>query len=94
VTVEPRDVVVIGGSAGSLEPLRELAAALVAQAGGLVLVQEPGDAAHPSMPRAAQAAAPGAIALPGRKLGEVVSGCWANPGSRPGHARSGRKPRR
>jgi len=47
-------------------------AALVAQAGGLVVAQEPDEAAQPSMPRAALAAAPGAIALPGRKLGEVV----------------------
>jgi hypothetical protein len=29
--VEPRDVVVVGGSAGSLEPLRELAVALPAE---------------------------------------------------------------
>ena len=48
-------------------------AALVAQAGGLVMAQEPGEAAQPSMPRAALAAAPGAIAVPGKKLGEVVS---------------------
>ena len=48
-------------------------AALVAQAGGLVVAQEPGEAAQPSMPRAALAAAPGAIALPGKKLGAVVS---------------------
>jgi two-component system chemotaxis response regulator CheB len=48
-------------------------AALVAQAGGPVLAQEPDEAAQPSMPRAALAAAPGAIAVPGRKLGEVVS---------------------
>jgi two-component system chemotaxis response regulator CheB len=48
-------------------------AALVAQAGGPVVAQEPEEAAQPSMPRAALAAAPGAIAVPGRKLGEVVS---------------------
>src|SRR5215467_14118904 len=48
-------------------------AAQVAQAGGVVVTQEPGEAAQPSMPRAALAAAPGGIALPGRKLGEVVN---------------------
>jgi two-component system chemotaxis response regulator CheB len=48
-------------------------AALVAQAGGLVVAQEPGEAAQPSMPRAALAAAPGAIAVPGTKLGAAVS---------------------
>ena len=48
-------------------------AALVAQAGGLVVAQEPGEAAQPSMPRAALAAAPGATALPGKELGAVVS---------------------
>ena len=49
-------------------------AALVAQAGGLVVVQEPGDAAQSSMPRAALAAAPGAITAPAKRLGEVVAG--------------------
>jgi two-component system chemotaxis response regulator CheB len=55
-------------------------AALVAQAGGLVLVQEAGEAAQPSMPRAAQAAAPGTIALPGRKLAAAVSGMLGETG--------------
>jgi two-component system chemotaxis response regulator CheB len=49
-------------------------AALVAQAGGLAVAQDPEEAAHPSMPRAALAAAPGAIAVPSERLGEVVSG--------------------
>ena len=54
-------------------------AALVAQAGGLVIAQEPGEAAQPSMPRAALAAA-GAIAVPGKKLGEVVTGMLGESG--------------
>jgi two-component system, chemotaxis family, protein-glutamate methylesterase/glutaminase len=48
-------------------------AALVAQAGGLVMVQDPQEAAQPSMPEAALAAAPGAITAPGPGLGEMVS---------------------
>jgi two-component system, chemotaxis family, protein-glutamate methylesterase/glutaminase len=48
-------------------------AALVAQAGGLVVVQEPDDADQPSMPRAALAAAPGAITAPSKELGGMVS---------------------
>jgi two-component system, chemotaxis family, protein-glutamate methylesterase/glutaminase len=55
-------------------------AALVAQAGGLVVVQEPDDADLPSMPRAALAAVPGAIAAPGKELGELVSGMLGEPG--------------
>jgi two-component system chemotaxis response regulator CheB len=47
-------------------------AALVQRAGGLVMAQEPGEAAQPSMPRAALAAAPGASAVPAEKLGEVA----------------------
>jgi two-component system chemotaxis response regulator CheB len=56
-----------------------LGATLVARAGGAVVVQEPGEAVHPSMPRSALAAAPGAIAVPGRKLGEMVSGMLDDP---------------
>ena len=55
-------------------------AALVAQAGGLVVVQEPKEAAQPSMPRAALAAAPGAIAVPDEQLGEVVAGMLGETG--------------
>jgi two-component system, chemotaxis family, protein-glutamate methylesterase/glutaminase len=55
-------------------------AALVAQVGGLVVVQEPGEAAQPSMPRAALAAVSGAIAAPAGKLGEVVSGMLGESG--------------
>jgi two-component system, chemotaxis family, protein-glutamate methylesterase/glutaminase len=55
-------------------------AALVAQAGGLVVVQEPQEAAQPSMPRAALTAAPGAIAAPTGKLGEMVSGMLGESG--------------
>jgi two-component system chemotaxis response regulator CheB len=56
-------------------------AALVAQAGGLVLAQEPEEAAQPSMPRAALAAAPGAIPVPSTKLGEVVIAMLSASGS-------------
>jgi two-component system, chemotaxis family, protein-glutamate methylesterase/glutaminase len=55
-------------------------AALVSQAGGLVVAQEPAEADQASMPRAALAAAPGAIAVPGHKLGEVVTGMLGDPG--------------
>ena len=55
-------------------------AALVTQAGGLVLVQEPGDAAQSSMPAAALAAVPGALAVLAQKLGETVSGMLGETG--------------
>jgi two-component system, chemotaxis family, protein-glutamate methylesterase/glutaminase len=55
-------------------------AALVAKAGGLVVAQDPQDAMHPSMPRAALAAAPGAIAVPSRKLADTVSGMLGSAG--------------
>ncbi len=63
-------------------------AALVEQAGGLVVVQDPKEAAQPSMPRAALAATPAAVAVPGARLGEVVGGMlresglvsWPRPG--------------
>jgi two-component system, chemotaxis family, protein-glutamate methylesterase/glutaminase len=55
-------------------------AALVAQAGGLVVVQEPEEAEHPSMPRSALSAAAGAISVPAAELGEVVSGMLGETG--------------
>jgi two-component system chemotaxis response regulator CheB len=47
-------------------------AALVSQAGGQVLVQAPGEAPHGSMPRAALAAAPGAVTVPDGELAAAV----------------------
>ena len=48
-------------------------AALVAQAGVLVTAQDPAEAEQPSMPLAALAAAPGAVAAPATQLANVVS---------------------
>jgi two-component system, chemotaxis family, protein-glutamate methylesterase/glutaminase len=47
-------------------------AAIVAQAGGQVLVQDPAEAEFASMPRLALAAAPGARALPVRQLAQQI----------------------
>ena len=47
-------------------------AALVAKAGGTVIVQDPDEAEQASMPRAALAAARGAITRPSSELGSVV----------------------
>lgn len=55
-------------------------AALVAQAGGLVVAQDPKEADYSSMPRAALAAAPGAIAAPAGQLGEMVAGMLGEAG--------------
>jgi two-component system chemotaxis response regulator CheB len=55
-------------------------AALVAQAGGQVVVQEPAAAAQWGMPEAALAAAPGAIAAPAAELGKVVTGMLGESG--------------
>jgi two-component system chemotaxis response regulator CheB len=54
-------------------------AALVARAGGVVMVQEPGEAEHSSMPLSALGAASEAIAAPARKLGEMVGGILGEP---------------
>ena len=66
-------------------------AALVAQAGGTVIVQDPGEAEQASMPRAALAAAPGAIAVPGSDLASVV-GEMLGPGGLLGPPRPARRP--
>jgi two-component system chemotaxis response regulator CheB len=54
--------------------------ALIEQAGGLVVAQDPQEAARPSMPEAALAAAPSAIAAPGARLGEIVAGMLGETG--------------
>jgi two-component system chemotaxis response regulator CheB len=53
-------------------------AALIARAGGRVLVQDPGTAAFDGMPSAALAAAPGARSLTRNALGRGVAKCIAD----------------
>ncbi|HEY0812637.1 MAG TPA: chemotaxis protein CheB [Pseudonocardia sp.] len=48
-------------------------AALVARAGGRVIVQDPAEAAFSSMPRAARAAVPDALTLPVRAIGPTAA---------------------
>jgi len=57
-----------------------LGAALVAHEGGLVVVQEPSEAEQPSMPLAALAFAQDAVAVPAKRLGEVVGGMLGDAG--------------
>ena len=51
--------------------------ALVARAGGQVLVQDPAEALFPSMPRAALRAVPTAATAPAARLGTVITGALA-----------------
>ena len=48
-------------------------AAAIALHGGVILVQDPDDAAHPSMPRAALAAVPHAQTAPIAELGDLIA---------------------
>lgn len=47
-------------------------AALVARAGGTVIVQDPGDALFASMPRAAASAVPAAVPVPAARMGKLI----------------------
>ncbi len=47
-------------------------AALVARAGGTVIVQDPGDALFSSMPRAASSAVPAAVPTPVARMGKLI----------------------
>lgn len=67
---------VLSGSLGD----GAVGAALVARAGGLVVVQRPGEALFDSMPRAALAAAPGATAVATAELGAHVTRLLAEGG--------------
>jgi two-component system chemotaxis response regulator CheB len=58
-------------------------AALVSETGGQVLVQAPDQAPHGSMPRAALAAAPGAVAVPASELAAAVTQAIGRAAARP-----------
>ena len=59
-------------------------AALVSVAGGQVLVEDPDQAPHGSMPRAALSAAPGAVAFPAAELAAAVVRALDRPVAEPG----------
>ena len=68
--MEPRDVVVVGGSAGSLEPLSQLAAALPADTPGSIAVTiHIGEQARSRLPQILQRQGP----LPPRMPGQANS---------------------
>jgi len=61
-------------------------AAAVAAAGGAVLVQEPGDARHPTMPAQARSHVPEALVWPAAKLGPAIADLVGAPDPAPAQA--------
>jgi len=61
-------------------------AALVARAGGRIVVQDPADALFDSMPRAALSAVPAATAAPAARLGEVIGKTFGELPAERGHS--------